>query len=119
MPNKFQPINPGTSPSAMAAQMNANFARLDRETVTKVFKGATQTQYIQGQQADGVRFGSLMQVGGVDRYFTGLYREGRFGTISYDENGVPIALDGMAPDDGRIGKWVVKPGQNVIAQLGG
>ena len=118
MPNKFLSLNSGTSLPNLVAQLNRNFSSLDSDSVTKVFKGPG-AQLIQGQLPDGVRFGTLMQVNGVDRYFTGLYRESRFGTISYDEAGVPIALDGMAPDNGRIGKWVVKPGKNVITLLGG
>lgn len=116
--NRFQPQNSKTTQTNLIAQMNRNFAVLDRETVTKVFSGAGNTKLIQGQVDDG-RFGTLMRVGDTDRFFTGLYQEGRFGTISYDENGVPISLDGMAPDDGRIGKWVVQPGENVLTLLGG
>lgn len=102
---------------AQVAQINKNFAELDRETVTKVFKSGT-TELIQGK-IDNSRFGTLMRVDGIDRQFDGLYMTGRFATIRYDEGGVPVMLDGMAPDDGRIGFWVAKPGENVITLLGG
>jgi len=40
-------------------------------------------------------------------------------TTWYDTSGVPRILIGQAPDDGRMGEWVSKTGQNVYTLLGG
>lgn len=96
MPNVFQPINPQSSQSNAMAQINQNFARLDREAVTKVFKGPNGPRVIQG----------ALPYGG-------------YGILLYDDDGTPRVLIGTAPDDGRIGTWVSKPGQSVITLLGG
>lgn len=41
MPNRFQPISPGTDPSQQIAQINKNFGELDNENTTKVFYNAS------------------------------------------------------------------------------
>ena len=107
--------SPKTHPSPRPPRTLHN--RYNREAVTKVFKSGN-TELIQGS-IDDTRFGTLMRVDGIDRQFDGLYREGRFASIRYDENGVPVSLYGMAPDDGRMGFWQAKPGENVITLLGG
>jgi hypothetical protein len=117
MPNVFKRINSTTSMPGMVAQINDNFAKLDRESTTKQFKDNQGNTMLLGNLQDG-QFGmSLLDANGSG-LFIGLYMENRFAKIAY-EDGVPISLDGMAPDDGRIGFWVVEPGQNVITQLGG
>lgn len=96
MPNVFQPITSNSSDAAKWAQAHKNFAQLDREAVTKVFKGPNGPRVIQGQ----------LPYGG-------------YGMLLYDDDGTPRVLIGTAPDDGRIGTWVSKPGQSVITLLGG
>lgn len=112
------PIGANSDVDELRRVVNANFAQLDTEAVAKQFKGSGGATMLNGVMQDG-RFGTLMQVDGVDRHFVGFYREGRFGIISYDDDGVPITLDGMDPVDGHVGKWQVKPGENVITKLGG
>lgn len=44
------------------------------------------------------------------------------GTQTYynpNDNYNPSILLGSAPDDGRTGEWITKPGKNVIEELGG
>lgn len=95
--NVFQPISPDTSHDDMMAAINNNFARLDGEAVTKVIK----------------------QAGGKIAMIEGRLPYGGFGTLYYDKNGIPTELIGQAPDDGRVGHWITKPGIDVIKQLGG
>lgn len=53
MPNRFTPLNPSTSQAAAFAQINKNFAELDREAVTKKFKDGDGNEFIQGKLPDG------------------------------------------------------------------
>lgn len=79
------------------AVINNNFATLDAEAVTKVFK----------------------QTGNNNAIITGKYNDTRYGQVLYDVNGVPRILIGQAPDDGRPGIWISVEGQNVLTLLGG
>jgi len=116
MPNQYTPVNTSDSKAALN-QINVNFRKLDAEAVTKKFGSGDNTVII-GKVGDraGTQFGDINGNG----IFTGRYQDNpaRFGTLYY-ENGVPVALDGQAPDDGRMGKWQVKTGFNVLSQLGG
>jgi len=116
MPNKYTPVT--TSDVKMAlSQINNNFRNLDAEAVTKKFGSGDNTVII-GKVGDrtGTQFGDISGNG----IFQGRYQDNpaRFGTLYY-QNGVPYALQGQSPDDGRIGSWQVKPGFNVLTQLGG
>jgi len=114
MPNQFTPVTTSDSKAALN-QINVNFRKLDAEAITKKFGSGDNTVII-GKVGDrtGTQYGDISANG----IFTGRYADNRFGTIYY-QNGVPVALDGQAPDDGRMGHWTVKPGQNVLTQLGG
>lgn len=98
MPNTFQPISASGDAGLQASQINANFRKLDNESVVKVFKNGDQNAIINGRyQTDPNRYGQLF----------------------YDEDGVPRILIGQAPDDGRPGVWISDDGQNVLELLGG
>lgn len=96
MPNRFTPLNPNSDMSNMVNQINQNFAQLDNENVTKVFKNGQNNAIIEGR-----------------------YMDNRYGQVYYDANGVPRILIGQAPDDGRPGIWISQDGQNVLTLLGG
>ena len=115
MPYKFQQLNPSSNLSAVINQINRNFGLLDLETVTKKFGDGDNVTII-GKIGDkaGIQFGTLSAAG----IFQGQYAPGRFGALYY-QDGVPLMLDGMAPDDGRIGHWKVPVGKNVLTELGG
>lgn len=52
MPNRFTPLNPSTSQAAAFAQINKNFAELDREAVTKKFKDGDGNDLLIGKTGD-------------------------------------------------------------------
>jgi len=116
MPNQFTPVTTSDQKAALN-QINNNFRKLDAESVTKKFGSGDNTVII-GKIGDlaGTQYGDISSNG----IFTGRYQDNpaRFGTLYY-QDGVPIALQGQAPDDGRQGSWQVKPGKNVITELGG
>jgi hypothetical protein len=121
MPNRFQSIAPTSDLSTIVNAINQNFAVLDNEAVTKKFGSNDNTVIIgaiSGTATTPTRAG--MVVGDItkDGIFYGRYADSRYGTLYY-QDGVPVRLDGMAPDDGRMGSWQVNTGQNVITQLGG
>lgn len=117
MPDRFTPISSRSDLGTIVNQMNRNFQSLDREATTKQFKDNTGNSMLIGN-LDGDQFGLSMLDAQGNGIFMGMYRTGRFAKISYKE-GVPVILDGMAPDDGRIGFWIARPGENVITLLGG
>lgn len=51
--NRFQPQNSGTSRANLIAQMNRNFAELDRESVTKQYKDKDNNSMVLGALPDG------------------------------------------------------------------
>lgn len=114
MPNQFTPITTSNQ-SAAFNQINNNFRKLDSESVTKSF-GSGDNQVIIGKVGDktGTQYGDISKSG----IFTGRYQDSpaRFGTLYY-QGGVPIQLDGQAPDDGRMGRWTVPVGKNVLSEL--
>lgn len=118
MANRFQTISSNASMPAIVTQINRSFKMLDNENKIKQFKSTTGATMLQGSIDDN-RFGTLFKQGDVDVMFDGFYRSDRYGKIRYDSSGIPVALDGQAPDDGRTGNWIVKPGKNVITELGG
>ena len=118
MPNRFQNVNSGASLPAIVNQMNKNFASLDRETVVKQFKGNSgETLTIGTTGADTL--GMSVTSGNNLAMQIGKYNSNRYGLLFYDVSGIPITLIGQSPDDGRMGIWQVRPGQNVIIKLGG
>lgn len=98
MPGRFTPLNPSASLNNLVAQVNKNFAVLDNENVTKVFKNGSSNAVVIGRySADaGMRYGLLIS----------------------DGTGVPRILIGQAPDDQRPGVWISKDGENVLDLLG-
>lgn len=115
MPYRFTPISSSANLPAIVNQVNRNFQSLDSEAVTKKF-GQGDNQVIIGKAGEYVG----MVVGDLngDAVIFGRYQPDRIGTL-YIENGVPVKLDGQAPDDGRQGSWQAEPGENVIELLGG
>ena len=95
MPNRLQNIAPNDMKS-MANMINRNFQKLDVESVTKTFSGPSGNSIIQGRLPSG-----------------------KYGQIYYDNDGVARILIGQAPDDGRMGIWISKEGQDVLTLLGG
>lgn len=117
MPYKYGQV-PSDNLRTAVNQLNRNFAMLDKETQSKTFRDrATGEQLTIGDTGDGTQ-GMGVVSGDKDRMFIGKYAEGRYGTIFYDADGVPVALEGDHPVDGHYGKWVVKPGENVMTELG-
>lgn len=117
MPNAFLPLNENAPTAQLVAQINSNFSKIDAEVTTKQFKDNNGNTMIIGNLQNS-QFGmSLLDKNGTG-LFIGQYAPGRFAKIAY-QSGVAVSLDGMSPDDGRIGYWVAKPGQDVIKLLGG
>lgn len=116
MPNSYTPVTTSDVKTGFN-QINNNFRKLDSEAITKKFGSGDNTVII-GKIGDltGTQFGDIT----VNGIFQGRYQENpaRFGTLYY-QDGVPVALDGQAPDDGRVGHWTVKTGKNVLTELGG
>ncbi|SIC60096.1 hypothetical protein [Mycobacteroides abscessus] len=96
MPGRFTPLNPSASLNNLVAQVNKNFAVLDNENVTKVFKKAS-----------------------INAVVTGRYADDRYGTLMTDDSGKRRMLMGQHPVDGHIGFWISKEGEDVITLLGG
>lgn len=92
----FVPLPQNATPDEIAKATNKALERFDGESVTKTFR-----------QARG------------NAIVTGRLPWGGYGTLYYDANGIPNTLIGQAPDDGRMGIWQVKPGENVVTELGG
>lgn len=142
MPNVFLPLGADSNQQTLISQLNNNFAQLDAETVTKVFKGPNGTTATMGQLARntqelgvqvqdssgntaslGVLASGLMgyeiDISGGGKIVMGAYKSNRFGLVFYDSTGMARILQGQAPDDGRMGLWISKAGQDVILLLGG
>jgi hypothetical protein len=98
MPGRFTPLNPAATLSNLVAQVNKNFAVLDNENVTKVFKNGS---------SNAVTIGRYSSDGGM-----------RYGLLISDASGVPRILIGQAPDDQRPGVWISKDNENVLELLG-
>lgn len=117
MPNRFKPIHPGSDQRNIVAQINSNFADLDRESVVKQFKGNTGETLTIGKTGDDTLGINVMQGTNQAMQF-GKYNADRYGFLLYDDDGIPSILIGQAPDDGRMGIWVAAPGENVLTLLG-
>lgn len=91
MPYRFAPIGPGSSLDQSIAIINGNFAQLDQEAVTKVFKQANGNAIIEGK----------------------LPYDGGYGNLYYDANGIPSIIIGILPD-GTTGIAIAKPGVSVL-----
>jgi hypothetical protein len=92
MPYRFNPIGGNASFSEALPVINGNFAQLDQEAVTKVFKQASGNAIIEGK----------------------LPYDGGYGSLYYDQNGVPSIVIGILPD-GTTGIAIAKPGQDVLS----
>lgn len=77
MPFRFVPIGSNASLVEALAVINANFAQLDQETVTKTFKQANGNAIVEGK----------------------LPYDGGYGSLYYDSTGLPRLLVGITPDD--------------------
>lgn len=95
MPNRFVPIASSADFQSALSAINNNFAQLDNENITKTFRGPSGNSIVQGR----------LPYGG-------------YGQIYYDSDGLARILIGMSPDDGRMGTWISKPGQDVLELLG-
>lgn len=115
MAYRFTPLQ-AVEMRGLISQLNKNFSSLDKEAVVKKF-GNDEQGIVIGRTGDG-KYGMRLMMGGKIAIEFGIYDDARAGLLLY-QDGVPITLIGMAPDDGRQGQWQVKPGQNVITQLGG
>lgn len=93
MSQRFIPITSGTSHEQMLAMINKNFAELDNENVTKVYRGAN---------------GNIAIIEGKLPY------QGGFGSLYYDQNGKARILIGIDPD-GDINLVVSKPDVDVLS----
>lgn len=91
MPNRFVPIGPGSDLDTVLKAVNGNFAQLDNETVTKVYKQAGGNAIVEGK----------------------LPYDGGYGALYYDSNNIPRIIIGILPD-GTMGIVVSKDGINVI-----
>lgn len=92
----FQPLNSQNSTKSNYGQINDMVRTLNKEQTVKTYKQASGNAIIQGR----------LPWGG-------------YGQLFYDDHGIPSILIGQAPDDGRMGIWQAKPGQNVVTLLGG
>lgn len=117
MPNRFIPVGQDTDITNLIRAINGNFAQLDAEAALKQFKDKNGNGMLMGNIGDGI-FGMRLLDDEGTGLFIGLYRDNRFGILQYYK-GTPVALYGMAPDDGRQGAWIVPVGENVITLLGG
>jgi hypothetical protein len=95
MPNRFIPASQNASLEELIRLSNTNFSQIDSESVTKAFTQANGNAIVQGR----------LPYGG-------------YGQIYYDTDGKARILIGMSPDDGRMGIWMSKPGQDVLTLLG-
>lgn len=95
MPNRFSPLSSKGSLDSIVRQANDNFRQLDAETYSKTIQG--------GGGKNAMQFGRLSN--------------GKYGMVLYDESGLPRILIGQAPNGGRPGVWVTKPGFNVLTEV--
>jgi hypothetical protein len=91
MPYRFAPIGAGSNLEQLIAAINANFAQLDQEAVTKVFKQANGNVIIEGK----------------------LPFDGGYGTLYYDTSLIPRLLIGLGPD-GEVNITKSKDGVSVL-----
>lgn len=94
MPNRFQPINSEQELKEALQTINHNFMMLDAETYSKTISNGKNSQMVSGRLSN-------------DRY----------GEVFYDSGGMARILIGQAPNDGRPGIWITKPGFNVLDEV--
>lgn len=95
MPNRFTPLSSKAGLPSIVRQVNDNFRQLDAETNSK----------------------TIIAGGGKNAMLSGRLPNGRYGEVFYDNTGTPRILIGQAPNDGRPGIWVTKPGFNVLTEV--
>lgn len=93
----FKPLNSGNSMPQNFSQVNDMIRQLNREQVAKTFK--------QPGGANAVVNGKLP-------YLTSAGNPA-YGSLYYDENGIPSIIIGITPD-GKIDIVAAKEGENVI-----
>jgi hypothetical protein len=93
MSDRFIPITAGTSQEQMLAMINKNFAELDNESTTKVFRGQN---------------GHIAVIEGKLPY------NGGFGSIYYDTDGNSRIIIGVDPD-GAVNIHVSKTGHDLVS----
>lgn len=91
MPNRFIPLGPDAGFDEARAAINANFAQLDNETVTKVFKQSSGNAIIEGK----------------------LPYEGGYGFLLYDPDGRPSIIIGRDPY-GNMVIAAAKQGESIL-----
>ena len=94
MPNRFTPINSQQETQKALQTINNNFMMLDAETYSKTISNGKSSQMVSGRLSNG-----------------------RYGELFYDAGGMPRILIGQAPNDGRPGIWITKPGFNVLDEV--
>lgn len=94
MPNRFVPISADVNLSDALKSINANFAQLDNESVTKAFKQAGGNAIITGK----------------------LPYDGGYGSLYYDQTNTPRIIIGILPD-GTMGMVIAKPNVDVIEDV--
>ena len=94
MPNRFTPITSKQNTQKALQAINNNFMMLDAETYSKTISGGGSTQMITGKLSNG-----------------------RYGEVFYDTSGMPRILIGQAPNNGRPGIWITRPGYNVLNEV--
>lgn len=92
MPNRFTPITGNTSQAQILAMINKNFAELDNENVTKVYRG---------------KDGNIAIIEGKLPY------PGGFGTMQYDSDSNSRIILGIDPD-GNVGLHISKDGYDMV-----
>lgn len=88
---------PSTDYATFVNNTNANFRQIEAENRSK----------------------TILNEQGVEQLTIGRYAPEKYGIVGYDTDGVRRILIGAAPNNGRIGIWVSKPGIDVITALGG
>lgn len=94
MPYKYNPIVSNQSTKTALQTINKNFMMLDAEVNTKTIATGNKKQMVTGQLPNG-----------------------KYGEVFYDLNGTPRILIGQAPNNGRPGIWITKPGFNVLDEV--
>lgn len=119
MPKRFNRLQ-GSDIKTLLPQIDRNFAMLDKEVSSKRFTDrATGTTLTIGDLGNGKLGMNATDSSSTQRFVFGKYGDNLYGFLLYDEDGIPVALMGQSPDDGRPGVWVAKPGENVLTLLGG
>lgn len=124
--NTIPYVPPAATPQQQIAALNRIIDIINSYQQQIVFADETSKRMIIGYQKDGwgvgKDFGIKISQEGVDVATATddqlLFSMDVESWVWYND-GVPNTLIGAAPDDGRAGIWVAKPGENVKTLLGG